>query len=41
MKTKMQRIDRIIKYYYDRGTNREKVNDIKRKLLKDESTMSP
>jgi hypothetical protein len=32
MKTKMQRIDRIIKYYYDRGANREKVNDIKRKL---------
>jgi hypothetical protein len=39
MKTKMQRIERIIKYYYDRGTNREKVNDIKRKLLKDESTL--
>ena len=39
MKTKMQRIDRIIKYYYDRGTNREKVNDIKRKLLKNESTL--
>ena len=39
MKTKMQRIDRIIKYYYDRGTNREKVNDIKRKLLKYESTL--
>jgi hypothetical protein len=41
MKIKMQRIDRIIKYYYDRGTNREKVNDIKRKLLKNETTMSP
>ncbi len=40
MKTKMQRIDMIIKYYYDRGTNREKVNNIKRKLLKYESTMS-
>ncbi len=40
MKTKMQRIERIIKYYYDRGTNREKVNNIKRKLLKNESTMS-
>ncbi len=39
MKTKMQRIDRIIKYYYDRGTNREKVNDIKRKLLKNETTL--
>jgi len=39
MKTKMQRIERIIKYYYDRGTNREKVNDIKRKLLKYETTL--
>ena len=39
MKTKMQRIEAVIKYYYDRGTNREKVNDIKRKLLKYESTL--
>ena len=33
--TKMQRIEVVIKYYYDRGTNKEKVNQIKRKLLKD------
>lgn len=41
MKTKLERIEKVIKYYYDRGTNREKVNEIKRKLLKDEATMSP
>ena len=41
MKTKLERIEKVIKYYYDRGTNREKVNEIKRKLLKDEATVSP
>ena len=40
MKTKLERIEKVIKYYYDRGTNREKVNNIKRKLLKDEATVS-
>lgn len=40
-KTKLERIEAVIKYYYDRGTNREKVNNIKRKLLKDEATVSP
>ena len=39
MKTKLERIEKVIKYYYDRGTNREKVNNIKRKLLKDETTL--
>lgn len=38
--TKLQRIEVVIKYYYDRGTNREKVNQIKRKLIKDEPTVS-
>ena len=33
--TKLQRIEVVIKYYYDRGTNKEKLNQIKRKLLKD------
>ena len=41
MKTKLERIESVIKYYYDRGTNREKVNEIKRKLLKDEATVPP
>jgi hypothetical protein len=40
MKTKMQRIENVIKYYYDRGTNKEKLNEIKRKLLKNEKTLS-
>ena len=35
IRTKLQRIEVVIKYYYDRGTNKEKVNQIKRKLLKD------
>ena len=39
MKTKLERIEKVIKYYYDRGTNREKVNNFKRKLLKDETTL--
>lgn len=39
MKTKLERIEKVIKYYYDRGTNREKVNEIKRKLLKYEATL--
>lgn len=39
--TNLERIEVVIKYYYDRGTNREKVNNIKRKLLKDEATVSP
>lgn len=41
MKTKLERIEVVIKYYYDRGTNKEKVNEIKRKLIKDEATVSP
>ena len=41
MKTKLERIEAVIKYYCDRETNREKVNEIKRKLLKDEATVSP
>ena len=40
MKTKLERIEKVIKYYYDMGTNREKCNEIKRKLLKDEATVS-
>jgi len=40
MKTKLERIEKVIKYYYDRGTNREKCNEIKRKLLKYEKTLS-
>lgn len=40
MKTKLERIEAVIKYYYDRGTNKEKCNEIKRKLLKDETTVS-
>lgn len=35
MKTNLERIEILIKYYYDRGTNKEKLNEIKRKLLKD------
>ena len=35
MKTKLERIEAVIKYYYDRGTNKEKCNEIKRKILKD------
>lgn len=31
---KLKRIEILIKYYYDRGTNKEKLNEIKRKLLK-------
>ena len=34
MKTNLERIEVVIKYYYDRGTNKEKINQIKRKLLK-------
>lgn len=41
MKTKLERIEAVIKYYYDRGTNKERVNEIKRKLIKDEATVSP
>ena len=33
--TKLERIEAVIKYYYDRGTNKEKLNEIKRKILKD------
>jgi hypothetical protein len=36
VETKLERIEKVIKYYYDRGTNRERVNQIKRKLIKDE-----
>ena len=35
MKTKLERIEVLSKYYYYRGTNKEKVNEIKRKLRKD------
>ena len=35
MKTKLERIEALIKYYYDRGTNKEKLNEIKRKIFKD------
>ena len=38
--TNLERIEVVIKYYYDRGTNREKCNEIKRKLLKYETTVS-
>jgi hypothetical protein len=31
--TPLQRIKRVMDYYYRRGTNREKVNDIYRKIL--------
>ena len=34
--TKMERIDTILRYYRLKGVNKEKINDIKRKLLKDE-----
>lgn len=39
MKTKIERIEAVIKYYYDRGTNKEKINEIKRKLIKNEATL--
>ena len=38
MKTKMQRIEVLLNYYRLRGHNSEKVNELKRKLLKDETT---
>ena len=37
MKTKLQRIEVLLNYYRLRGHNSEKVNELKRKLLKDES----
>lgn len=40
MKTKLERIEAVIKYYYDRGTNKERVNKIKHKILKYEATVS-
>lgn len=30
----LQRINRIMKYYLDRGANKEKVNEVYRKILK-------
>lgn len=36
METKLERIEKVLQYYANRGTNKEKCNEIKRKLLKDE-----
>ena len=36
MKTKMERVEVLLNYYRLRGHNSEKVNELKRKLLKDE-----
>lgn len=37
MKTKMERVEVIIKYYRLKGVNKEKINEIKRKLLKNDT----
>ncbi len=37
METKLQRVEKVLKYYANRGTNKERVNEIKRKLLKDDA----
>lgn len=34
METKLERIEKVLQYYANRGTNKERVNEIKRKLLK-------
>lgn len=36
METKLERIEKVLQYYANRGTNKERVNEIKRKLLKDD-----
>lgn len=36
METKLERIEKVLQYYANRGTNKERVNEVKRKLLKDE-----
>lgn len=38
--TKLEKIEAVIKYYYDRGANKERVNKIKHKILKYETTVS-
>jgi ribosomal protein S3AE len=30
----LQRINRVMKYYLDRGANKERVNDVYKKILK-------
>lgn len=37
METKLERIEKVLQYYANRGTNKERVNEIKRKLLKDDT----
>lgn len=37
METKLERIEKVLQYYANRGTNKEKCNEIKRKLLKDDT----
>lgn len=39
--TPIQRINRVIEFYYKRGQNREKVNEIKRKILKQKFNKTP
>lgn len=39
--TPLQRINRVIEFYYKRGQNREKVNEIKRKILKEKFNKTP
>lgn len=38
METKLERIEKVLQYYANRGTNKERVNEIKRKLLKDDTS---
>lgn len=37
METKLERIEKVLQYYANRGTNKERVNEIKHKILKDDS----
>lgn len=37
METKLERIEKVLQYYANRGTNKERVNEVKRKLLKDDT----
>ena len=37
METKLERIEKVLQYYANRGTNKERINEIKRKLLKNDS----
>lgn len=39
--TPLQRINRVIEFYYRRGQNRESCNEIKRKILKEKFNKAP